>query len=282
MQTLWKDLRYALRMLAKSPGFATVATLTLALGIGANAAIFQLIDAVRLRTLPVQDPGTLAIVHLNKNSWGSGNFTGPYSEFTFPLWQEVQKRQQAFSSVAAWGGTQLNLAKGGEVDNAQAIWISGQFFQVLGVQPILGRLISSADDPEDEQAGCSGAVDLSYAFWQRRYGGDASVIGKALTLECHPFPIVGVTPSNFFGVSVGDRFDLGRADLCGTSDQRPIQFHQRPSAARDLVAGAPRPPQARLDARSCARATRVVCTRSVAGYCSSAIRLGRREALSGI
>jgi len=132
MQTLWKDLRYALRMLAKSPGFATVATLTLALGIGANAAIFQLIDAVRLRTLPVQDPGTLAIVHLNKNSWGSGNFTGPYSEFTFPLWQEVQKRQQAFSSVAAWGGTQLNLAKGGEVDNAQAIWISGQFFQSPG------------------------------------------------------------------------------------------------------------------------------------------------------
>jgi len=208
MQTLWQDLRYALRMVAKSPSFAAVAILTLALGIGANAAIFQLIDAVRLRTLPVQDPSTLAIVHLDTNHWGSGNFTGPYSEFTFPLWQEVQKRQQAFSSIAAWGGGQLNLAKGGEVDNAQAIWISGHFFQVLGVQPILGRLISPADDPEDEQAGCSGAVDISYAFWQRRYGGDASVIGKTLTLEGHPFPIVGVTPSSFFGVSVGDRFDL--------------------------------------------------------------------------
>ena len=208
MQELGQDLRYALRMLAKSPGFAAVAILTLALGIGANAAIFQLIDAVRLRTLPVQDPNTLAIIHLNTNHWGSGNFTGSYSEFTFPLWQEVQKRQQAFSSIAAWGGTQLNLAKGGEVDNAQAIWISGHFFQVLGVQPMLGRLISPTDDPEDEQAGCSGAVDISYAFWQRRYGGDASVIGKTLTLEGHPFPIVGVTPPYFFGVSVGDRFDL--------------------------------------------------------------------------
>jgi predicted permease len=208
MQTLWQDLRYALRRLAKSPGFAAVAILTLALGIGANAAIFQLIDAVRLRTLPVQDPSTLAIVHLNTNHWGSGNFTGSYSEFTFPLWQQVRKRQEAFSSIAAWGGTQLNLARGGEVDNAQAIWISGQFFQVLGVQPVLGRLISPADDPEDEQAGCSGAVDLSYAFWQRRYGGEASVIGKTLTLEGHPFPIVGVTPPSFFGVSVGDRFDL--------------------------------------------------------------------------
>jgi len=208
MQTLWQDLRYALRMLAKSPGFAAVAILTLALGIGANAAIFQLVDAVRLRALPVHDPSTLAIVHLNTNHWGSGNFTGSYSEFTFPLWQQVQKRQQAFSSIAAWGGTQLNLAKGGEVDNAQAIWISGHFFQVLGVQPILGRLISTADDPDDEQAGCSGAVNISYGFWQRRYGGDASVIGKTLTLEGHPFPIVGVTPPSFFGVSVGDRFDL--------------------------------------------------------------------------
>jgi putative ABC transport system permease protein len=208
MQMLWQDLRYAVRMLVKSPAFAVVAILTLALGIGANAAIFQLIDAVRLRTLPVRDPYTLAIVHLNTNHWGSGNFTGPYSQFTFPLWQQVQKRQGAFSSIAAWGGNPLNLAKGGEVDNAQAIWVSGQFFRVLGVQPFLGRLISPDDDPEDAQAGCAGAVDLSYAFWQRRYGGDASVIGKTLTLEGRPFPIVGVTPPDFFGVSVGDRFDL--------------------------------------------------------------------------
>jgi putative ABC transport system permease protein len=208
LETLLRDLRYAARMLRKSPGFTAVAVLTLALGIGANAAIFQIIDAVRLRTLPVQNPGTLAIIHLNTNHWGSGNFTGSYSQFTFPLWQQVQKRQLAFSSIAAWGGGQLNLAKGGEVDNAQTIWISGQFFQVLGVQPILGRLISPADDPEDEQAGCSGAVDLSYGFWQRRFGGNASVIGKTLTLEGHPFPIVGVTPPTFFGVSVGDRFDL--------------------------------------------------------------------------
>jgi putative ABC transport system permease protein len=208
MNSVLQDLRYALRMLAKSPGFAAVAVLTLALGIGANAAIFQLIDAVRLRSLPVQDPGTLAIVHLNTNNWGSGNYTGPYSEFTFPLWQQVEKSQKAFSSIAAWGATELNLARGGEVDNAQAIWVSGQFFQVVGVQPVLGRLISPDDDSDAAQAGCAGAVDLSYAFWQRRYGGDASVIGKTITLEGHPFPIVGVTPPNFFGVSVGDRFDL--------------------------------------------------------------------------
>jgi putative ABC transport system permease protein len=207
MRELVKDLRYGLRTLAKTPGFAVVAILTLAMGIGANAAIFQLIDAVRLRTLPVRDPDRLAIVHIDKKHWGQGNFNGNYSEFSFPLWQQVQQRQQVFSSIAAWGGgggMQFNLAKGGEVDMASAIWVSGEFFETVGVQPILGRLISDADD----QKGCAGEVNISYAFWQRRYGGDASVIGKQITVNGHSFPILGVTPPTFYGVSVGDRFDV--------------------------------------------------------------------------
>ena len=207
MRALLQDLRFAFRMLGKSPGFGIVAILTLAMGIGANAAIFRLIDAVRLRTLPVKDPERLAIVHIDKKHWGSGNFNGPYAEFTFPLWEQVLQRQQAFSSIAAWGGgaeQQLNLARGGEVDMANVIWISGEFFDTLGVQPFLGRLVSDADD----RTGCAGGVDISYAFWQRRYGGAASVIGKELTLDGHPFPILGVTPPSFYGVSVGDRFDV--------------------------------------------------------------------------
>lgn len=204
MGTLLQDLKYGLRQLGRNPGFTSVSVLTLALGIGANTAIFQLIDAVRLRTLPVNDPGTLAIVHLNNNHWSSGNFNGPYANFTFPLWQQVEQRQQAFSPIAAWGADRLNLAIGGEVDNARAIWVSGEFFRALGVRAILGRLISPADD----QTGCPGAVNISYAFWQLRYGGSASVIGKTLTLDGHPFPILGVTPPSFYGVSVGDHFDV--------------------------------------------------------------------------
>ncbi len=207
MRDLIQDVRYGLRVLIKSPGFAVVAILTLALGIGANAAIFRLIDAVRLRTLPVNDPDRLAIVHIDKKHWGSGNFNGPYAEFTFPLWQQVEKRQQVFSSIAAWGGgagQRLNLAKGGEVDMANIIWTSGEFFDTLGVRPMLGRLISS----EDDRQGCAGAVDISYAFWQRRYGGATSAVGQTLTLNGHPFPIIGVTPPGFYGVSVGDRFDV--------------------------------------------------------------------------
>ena len=202
MNALLQDIRYGLRMLAKSPGFAVVAILTLALGIGANAAIFQLIDAVRLRTLPVRDPSTIAIIHNNMHQWGSGNFNGPYSEFTFPLWEQIQQRQQAFSSIAVWGAHTFDLAKGGEVDNAHGIFVSGEFFQTLSVQPILGRLISDADD----QKGCAGGVDLSYAFWQRRYGGSASVVGQMIMLDDHSFPILGVTAPGFYGVSVGDQY----------------------------------------------------------------------------
>jgi predicted permease len=212
MQVFLQDVRYALRVLRKSPGFAITVVLILALGIGANAAIFQLIDAVRLRTLPVKDPGTLAIVHLNRNNWGSGEFENdPYSEFTYPLWLEVQRRQQAFSSIAVWSEQSLNLAKGGEVNWARVNWVSGDFFTVLGVEPFLGQLLSSTDD----QPGCAGGVNLSYAFWQRHYGGDASVIGKTLTLQGHPFPILGVTPPSFYGVSVGEHFDIA-APFCAT------------------------------------------------------------------
>ena len=209
MTSLWQDLRFGLRMLGKSPGFAAVAVITLALGIGANAAIFQLIDAVRLRTLPVKDPDTLAIIHVDRKHWGQGSFSGGYPEFTYPLWQQIRDRQAAFSSVAVWGQDRLNLATGGEVDFAHAIWVSGDFFKTLGIQPMLGRLISSADD----QTGCAGGVVLSYAFWQRRYGGAASVIGRDITLEGHSFPILGVTPPSFYGVSIGDRFDVA-APVC--------------------------------------------------------------------
>jgi len=204
MENFLRDSRYSVQMLAKAPGFALIAVLTLTIGIGANAAIFRLIDAVRLRTLPVKDPDTLAIIHLNRNHWGSGNFTGPYSDFTFPLWQQIRQRQQAFSSTAVWGSQSLNLATGGEVNYATAIWASGDFFRVLGVKPFFGRLFSDADD----QTGCSGGVDISYAFWQRRFGGAASAIGQTLTLEGHRFPILGITPPSFYGVSVGDRFDI--------------------------------------------------------------------------
>jgi len=205
MRTLLQDLRYGIRALVKSPAFTVVAVLTLALGIGANTAIFQLIDAVRLRTIPVKDPQRLAIVRIADRSWSSGSFYSAYSQLTFPLWEQIRKRQEAFSAIGAWGTDDFNLATGGEVHYAHGMWVSGDFFRTLGVQPVVGRLLSDSDD----QPGCGvQGVDISYRFWQRQFGGDASVIGRKLTLNGYPFQIIGVTQPAFYGVVVGQSFDV--------------------------------------------------------------------------
>ena len=205
MHTIWQDVKYGVRLLLLNPGFALVATLSLALGIGANTAIFQLIDAVRIRTLPVKNPQELAVVRIIDRTWNSGNFTGRYSQLTNPLWEQIREHQQAFSSIFAWGGESLNLAVGGEARNAQAIWVSGDFFKTLEVEPLVGRALIPADD----QRGCgSPNAVVSYAFWQREFGGAPDVLGRKLTLEGHPFEIVGVTPASFYGVDVGRSFDV--------------------------------------------------------------------------
>jgi putative ABC transport system permease protein len=203
--TLWQDLRYAVRVLRLSPGFTTVAILSLALGIGANTAIFQLLDAVRMRALPVKNPGELAIVKIVNSKWKQGRANGRYPEFTNALWEQVRDRQEVFSGMFAFGSGQYNMASGGEARNARALWLSGDAFNVLGISPTVGRLFTKADDQRN--CGATGIV-LSYPFWQRQFGGEASAVGKTLTLEGHPFEIIGVTPPGFFGVEVGTHFDV--------------------------------------------------------------------------
>jgi putative ABC transport system permease protein len=205
MTNFWRDLRHAFRLLRLSPGFTIVAVLTLALGIGANTAIFQLIDSIRLRTIPVKNPEELGTVRIAERHWGSGNFSGPYSQLTFPMWEEIRKKQEGFAEIAAWGEQSFNLATGGEVHFAKGIWISGDFFRVLGMQPFLGRLLSA----EDDRPGCAASgADISYAFWQRNFAGDPSVIGKRVTLDGNSFEVLGVTPPGFNGISVGNTFDV--------------------------------------------------------------------------
>jgi putative ABC transport system permease protein len=202
---LWKDLRYGARLLRLNPGFAAVAILSLALGIGANTAIFQLVNAIRLRSLPVQDPQSLAVVRLQDRSWASGNFTSRYSSLTNPQWEQIRDRQQGFSKMLAWSPQRLNLVNGGEARYGEVIWVSGDFFNVLGVQPFVGRLLG----PDDDRKGCGAAsAVISYSFWQREYGGERDILGKKLTLEGHPFSIIGITPPEFFGVEVGRNYEI--------------------------------------------------------------------------
>ncbi|HKT46571.1 MAG TPA: ABC transporter permease [Candidatus Acidoferrales bacterium] len=200
-----QDIRYALRLLRLNAGFATIAVLSLALGIGANTAIFQLLDAVRLRTLPVKNPSELAIVKIKDRHWGSGHFHGEYTDLTNAIWEQIRDRQEGFSSILAWAQTPFNLAAGGEARYAQGMYVSGDFFRTLEVEPLLGRVLTAADDRRG--CGAPGAV-ISYAFWQREFGGQASAIGGKLTLEGHPFPIIGVTPPGFFGVEIGRSYDV--------------------------------------------------------------------------
>ena len=208
---LWQDLRYGARMLWKTRGFTLIAVITLALGVGANTAIFQLLNAVRLRSLPVQKPEELAEARIAEPRSYPGSFSGRRPELTNPVWELIRERQQAFSGVFAWGTATFDLSPRGEQRFTEdGLWVSGDFFNVLGVRPALGRVFTPADD----QRGCgSPGVVISHAFWQREFGGAASVLGSKITLAGHPFEIIGVTPANFFGVEVGRNFDVA-APIC--------------------------------------------------------------------
>jgi putative ABC transport system permease protein len=213
IEELWQDLRYGLRMLRKNPGFTIVAVLTLALGIGANTAIFQLFDTLFLRTLPVPKPQELAEVRIVDSTGLRGIVGSSSPSLTNPIWEQMRDRQRAFSSIFAWCTDGFNLAMGGEWRTARALWVSGDFFNALGVNAFLGRVFNAADD----QRGCGapGAV-ISYEFWQREFGGEAGVIGKRLTLEYYPVEVIGVTPPGFSGLVVGRTFDVS-VPLCAAS-----------------------------------------------------------------
>ena len=188
-----QDVRYALRALRSSPGFAAVAILSLALGIGANTAIFSLIDSVILKTLPVAHPERLLQVSIEDNA-----------SFTNPIWEQLRDRQDVFSGIFAYGGARFNLAGGGEARYAQGNYASGQFFDTLGLHALLGRTFTVADD----RRGCPATAVLSYGFWQREYGGRADVVGRNISLDHHPFEILGVLEPGFTGVDVGTERDL--------------------------------------------------------------------------
>lgn len=214
MRSLCQDLRFGLRQLRLSPGFTAVGILSLALGIGANTAIFQLIDAIRLRTIPVSHPEQLATIHITDRHWASGSFFSGYSDLSYPLWRQIAEKQKSLSPIAVWAPDMFNLANGGETRYAHGLVVSGDFYDVMGMQPTAGRLISASDDTP--ACGQAPAV-ISYGFWQRNFGGDPSAIGKQLTLNGYPVTIIGITPPQFTGVAVGEAFDVS-VPACAIAD----------------------------------------------------------------
>src|SRR5438105_1776966 len=207
-----QDVRYALRMLRKSPGFTGIAVLTLALGIGANTAIFSLINAIILRSLPVKDPQHLVLFQWKSDKWPPHfSMTGWKSGFSFSYeaFKEFSAQKNVMSSVFAFvplGFNDQNTTVGinGEPSLADGAMVTGQYFSGLGVTPLFGRGITDAD----ENPGAPRAVVISYVYWTRRFARDPSIIGKSVTLNGIRFTIAGVTPQNFYGTSVGTEPDL--------------------------------------------------------------------------
>jgi putative ABC transport system permease protein len=202
MSSLWRDFRHTTRALRKAPGFTFVVVLTLALGIGANTAIFSLMDQVLLRSLPVRDPSQLVLLD------GPGAFQGRTfnaQTFSYPMYTDFRDRNQVFSGLLARFPTAMTVAWRGQSERVQGDLVSGNYFEVLGVRPALGRVFTAADD---RVPGAHPIAVLSYGFWQRRLGGDPSVLNQTLTVNGHPMTIVGVSAAGFSGLQVGTSADV--------------------------------------------------------------------------
>ena len=215
IETLWQDVRFGLRLLRRTPSFTAAAVLSVTLGVGATIALFGLLDAVRLRPLPVPRAAELAEVRLDGPR--CCRHTGRNRQVSLPLWREIERQQQAFSAMFAFADTRFNLAPQGDVRYVEGLYVSGGFFQVLGVSALMGRTI----EPADDRPGCNGApAVISHALWQREFGGRRDILGQTLTLRGGLYPVAGVMPPDFFGVEVGRRFDVALPICAAGFDRR--------------------------------------------------------------
>ena len=204
LETFHQDARYAIRILCQNPGFATMAILSLALGIGANTAIFTLIDAVLLRSLPVRNPQELVAFALNPDK--------PSVGFSNPDYEYIRDHNKSFAGVIAYGGAGSGVAFEVPDEGAHAtgqlvsnLLVSGNYFDVLGVTPAIGRLFTPDDNRKEDMHPW---VVLDYGFWQRRFGGDPAVVGRRVTMNGSPFNVIGVSRAGFNGAVIGSHPDM--------------------------------------------------------------------------
>jgi len=187
-----QDIKYGLRMLFRSPAFTTVAALSLALGIGANTAIFSLINVLLLRPIPVAEPARLASV-FTTDQRNPGNL--PLSHLNY---KDLRDQNQVFTGLAAFTFAQLNWSTGNESEQIPAQVVSGNYFSLLGAEPVLGRGFTP-----DEDAKPTPVAIISHGFWERSLGSDPSIVGRTLTLNRTPFTVIGVAPKGFTGTLLG-------------------------------------------------------------------------------
>src|SRR3954471_23754687 len=197
-----QDLRYAVRTLLTTPAFTLVVVVTLALGIGANTAIFSLTDQVLLRMLPVKSPERLVLLD------GPGAFRGRTfnnGTFSYPMYRDFRDRNTVFDGVLARFPTPLTLLTGGQAERVSGELVSGNYFDVLGVHAQIGRTLTGDDD---KTPGGHPVAVLSHNFWMRRFAGDPTVVNRTVSLNGLPMTVVGVAPAGFFGVVIGENPDV--------------------------------------------------------------------------
>src|SRR5215510_8944643 len=209
-----QDIRYAVRMLTKNPAFASVVVLTLALGIGANAAIFSLLDQVLLQRLPVANPDQLAVL----SAYDPKDGPDIDSSFSYAMYKDLRDRNSVFSGVIARGGTQMNVTYGDQTERVRGELVSGNFFEVLGVRPWAGRLFTQEDDLTP---GAHPVAVLSYSYWESRFNKDPNLIGKTILVNEQPLTVLGVTPPGFYGITLANNPDV-RVPLMMTPVFNPL------------------------------------------------------------
>ncbi|MFL5489586.1 MAG: ABC transporter permease [Gemmatimonadaceae bacterium] len=200
METLWQDLRYAIRTLGNTRGLTIVAVFSLAIGIGANTTIFTFINGLLLRPPTVQDPAGLLEIWQHNSTRGNG--IGSHKQLSFPEYEFYRDHNHVFSDMAAFSGETAALVwnRGGEGEVLRASLVSGNFFSILGVRPALGRGFLPEDDRTETAAP---VVVLSHALWEQRFGSDGAIVGKPLTLNGRDFTVVGIAPAGFTGLLAG-------------------------------------------------------------------------------
>src|SRR6185436_18870531 len=206
---LLQDLRYGVRMLLKQKGLTAVALLSLALGIGANTALFSIVDAMLLKMMPVKEPDRLVLFKsMAPKEFSAGSYNGNSNDdpatgqrvmtsFPYQSYQRLREQQGPMSDIFAFGNVGVTVNADGQADVARAQAVSGNYFSALGVQPALGRLLTD----EDDQAGVTPVAVLSHRYWQKRFSGDPSIIGRQINLNNLPFTVIGVSAKGFEGAA---------------------------------------------------------------------------------
>jgi predicted permease len=202
---MWNDLRFGFRTLRRSPVFTAIAVASLALGIGANISIFSLLSQVMFRMLPVADPERLMLFHTEGEREGSSTSDNGEGVFTYPMYKDLRDRSQVFSGVIARASAPVSLAYSGHTDRARAEMVSGNFFQVLGVNATIGRVFTEDDDGAP---GAHPVVVLTRGYWERRFGANPAIVNQKVAINAHPMVVIGVAARGFHGVLSGDTPDL--------------------------------------------------------------------------